>query len=237
MRFHLRSPLTKYLLAVLVLLVLCTAAGAIEIVTHAAGGTCPRATDTRYRVVAGDTLSGIAVAHGTTVEQLADYNHLANPRLIFPTQAVCIPTGTLPSGRMTPMSREQYIAIARQAAQDAGIDPGTFVRQIEQESGFHPTDEQGNPLTSPAGARGIAQFEPGTARGLGINPDDPVQSLYGAARLMAGYVKQYGSIDKALAAYNAGSGNLMHALTICGAGWQQCIPVETQRYLQRILGQ
>ena len=47
---------------------------------------------------------------------------------------------------------------ARQAAQKIGLDPDIFMRQIQQESGFNPTAK------SPAGAAGIAQFMPATAR-------------------------------------------------------------------------
>src|SRR5690348_12785178 len=60
------------------------------------------------------------------------------------------------------LPKSQYIAIAQQDAIAAGISPVYFVRQINQESGFNPY------AVSPAGAEGIAQFEPGTAAGLGI---------------------------------------------------------------------
>src|SRR5215467_14378047 len=68
---------------------------------------------------------------------------------------------------------------ARQAANRAGIDPDIFLRQIQQESGFNPG------ARSPAGAIGIAQFMPDTARGLGIDPTDPYAALDAAARLDA----------------------------------------------------
>ncbi len=125
----------------------------------------------------------------------------------------------------------QYVAIARQDALNAGIPPDYFVRQIYAESGFDPN------ASSPAGAVGIAQFEPGTAAGLGINPYDPIQALSGAARLMASYAIQYnGDYAKALAAYNAGGGNLDYAVSTCGAGWLNCVPTETQNYIYKIMG-
>ncbi len=125
----------------------------------------------------------------------------------------------------------QYVAIARQDAINAGIPPDYFVRQIYAESGFDPN------AASPAGAVGIAQFEPGTAAGLGINPYDPIQALSGAARLMASYAIQYnGDYAKALAAYNAGGGNLDYAVRTCGSGWLNCVPAETQNYIYKIMG-
>lgn len=91
-------------------------------------------------------------------------------------------------------------ATARAAAKRHGIDPDLFERQINAESGFQTN------VCSGKGACGVAQFMPQTAAGLGINPSDPVQSLNGAAKLMAGYVKKYGSYENALRAYNAGPG-------------------------------
>lgn len=129
------------------------------------------------------------------------------------------------------LPKSQYIAIAQQDATAAGISPVYFVRQINQESGFNPY------AVSPAGAEGIAQFEPGTAAGLGINPWDPVQALRGAAQLMAGYNRNYGGdYAKALAAYNGGSGTVQYAVNNCGANWLNCLPAETRHYIYVIMG-
>jgi hypothetical protein len=133
-----------------------------------------------------------------------------------------------------PMSlpKSQYIAIAQQDASAAGISPVYFVRQINQESGFNPY------AVSPAGAVGIAQFLPGTAAGLGINPWDPIQALRGAAQLMASYARNYGGdYAKALAAYNGGAGTVQYAVNACGAAyWMNCLPYETRHYIYVIMG-
>jgi soluble lytic murein transglycosylase-like protein len=130
------------------------------------------------------------------------------------------------------LPKSQYIAIAQQDATNAGISPVYFVRQINQESGFNPN------AYSPAGAEGIAQFEPGTAAGLGINPWNPVQALQAAAKLMASYNKSYGgNYAMALAAYNGGSGTLKYAINACGsANWMNCLPYETRHYIYVIMG-
>ena len=130
------------------------------------------------------------------------------------------------------LPKSQYIAIAQQDASAAGISPDYFVRQINQESGFNPK------AVSPAGAVGIAQFLPGTAAGLGVNPWDPIQALRGAAQLMASYARNYGGdYAKALAAYNGGSGTVQYAVNACGAAnWMNCLPYETRHYIYVIMG-
>jgi LysM repeat protein len=185
--------------------------------------------DQTYTVVLGDMLSVIAARHNTTWQRLASYNHIANANLIFPGQTVCIPgKGTVTS---PPVTRQQFVSLARQDALNARISPDVFVRQINQESGFNPR------AISPAGAIGIAQFEPATANSIGINPWDPVQSLQGASRLMASYAWQYnGDIAKALAAYNAGPGAVQQAVVSGGTNWRMFLPAETRNYIRVILG-
>jgi hypothetical protein len=129
------------------------------------------------------------------------------------------------------LPKSEYVAMARQAAINAGINPDYFVRQIMTESGFNPR------AVSPAGAIGIAQFMPGTAAGLGVDPWDPFSALNGAARLMANYTKQYGGdYAKALAAYNSGSGTVQYAIKMGGAYWMNYIPAETRNYIYKIMG-
>ena len=138
-----------------------------------------------------------------------------------------------PTVNLVPMTlpKSQYVAIARQDAIDAGINPDYFVRQINQESGFNPN------AISPAGAVGIAQFLPSTAAGLGFNPYDPIASLKAAAQYMASYAKQYGGdYAKALAAYNAGSGTVNNAVRLGGANWMNYLPAETRNYIAIIMG-
>lgn len=124
----------------------------------------------------------------------------------------------------------QYVPIAERDAVEAGISPVYFVRQINQESGFNPS------AVSVTNAEGIAQFEPYTAAGLGINPWDPIQALRAAAQLMARYYHQYGNYAKALGAYNAGPGAVQNASYACGMNWLNCMPGQTQDYVYRIMG-
>jgi soluble lytic murein transglycosylase-like protein len=83
---------------------------------------------------------------------------------------------------------------------------------------------------SPAGAVGLCQLLPSTARGLGVDPFVPEQNLVGGARYLRQLLDRYPNrADLALAAYNAGFGNVDRA----GPGVPD-IP-ETQLYVQRVL--
>src|SRR5947207_1287735 len=103
---------------------------------------------------------------------------MGNPRVSGPINYLT--TGNQSTGG------NDYHALARQDAIDNHIDPDLFERQVTQESGWNPS------AVSPAGAIGIAQFEPETARGLGIDPWNVEQSLQGAASLMSRYASKYG---------------------------------------------
>ena len=128
------------------------------------------------------------------------------------------------------MASPNYQQLAQQDAIAAGIDPTLFVAQINQESGFNPN------ALSPAGAEGIAQFMPGTARGLGVNPWDPVASLKAAAGLMGVYLKRFGNEPAALSAYNYGPAGTYNAINQYGSAWDSHVPTETQNYISNIMG-
>ena len=85
-------------------------------------------------------------------------------------------------------------------------------------------------MTSRAGAQGIAQFMPGTARAMGLaDPFDPDQAIDAQAHLMRDLLRRFGAVPLALAAYNAGPA----PVSACG-----CVPAipETRGYVARILG-
>ena len=83
---------------------------------------------------------------------------------------------------------------------------------------------------SPAGARGLAQLMPGTARQMGVDPNDPSANLEGGARYLRAQLDTFGGdLEKALAAYNAGPGRVHQAGGIPRIR-------ETQNYVTAILG-
>jgi hypothetical protein len=112
--------------------------------------------------------------------------------------------------------------IAR-AALRWNVPMNLLAAQLYAESNFNPF------ARSPAGAQGIAQFMPGTARAYGLrNPFDPVASINAQAHLMSDLLRRFGTIALALAAYNAGPG------AVARYGGIPPYP-ETRAYVARIL--
>jgi hypothetical protein len=117
----------------------------------------------------------------------------------------------------------QYREPILRSAARWGVPPALMAGQLMAESGFDPT------AGSPAGAQGIAQFMPSTAAAYGLtNPYDPIAAIDAEAHLMSDLLRQFGSPEFALAAYNAGPA----PVEAC-----HCIPPypETQAYVTRIL--
>lgn len=87
------------------------------------------------------------------------------------------------------------------AAEANGLDAGFLQAVARTESGLDPR------AVSSAGAIGLMQLMPATARGLGVDPWNPAQNIMGGARHLRALLDRFdGRIDLALAAYNAGSG-------------------------------
>ena len=99
--------------------------------------------------------------------------------------------------------------LAGEAADRHGVDARLVGAVILQESGGRHYADRGRVLTSPAGARGLMQLMPGTARGLGVDPDDLAQNIDGGVRYLRQQLDTFhGDVPKAVAAYNAGPGNV-----------------------------
>lgn len=117
-----------------------------------------------------------------------------------------------------------YAAKVHELAARFDLSPALLEALVWQESRWRAQ------AVSPVGARGLAQLMPGTARELGVNPDDPFANLEGGARYLREQLDRFdGDVEKALAAYNAGPGRVMAANGIPAIR-------ETQNYVASVMG-
>lgn len=131
---------------------------------------------------------------------------------------------TVVAATNAPVSGTKYSAEINAAAAKYDLDPALLAGLVKQESGFNPN------ATSAAGAKGLTQLMPATAKSLGVtDPSDPVQSLDGGAKYLRQMLDKFGGDERlALAAYNAGPG----AVTRFGG-----VPpyAETKAYVEKVL--
>jgi hypothetical protein len=140
-----------------------------------------------------------------------------------PTPSFLRPTaGSVPSAGSVRDAAAPFATLFGSAGRNHGLDPALLTAVASVESGFDPA------AISSAGARGLMQFMPATAGSLGVDPLDPGQAIDGAARYLRQLLDQFGSLDLALAGYNAGPG----AVSRAGG-----IPpyAETRSYVNKVL--
>jgi hypothetical protein len=120
------------------------------------------------------------------------------------------------------LSGVPYASQFAAAARKHDVPAALLAAVARVESNYNPR------AVSHAGAQGLMQFMPATARDYGVNPFDPASAIDGAARKLAADLKSFGSVSLALAAYNAGPG----AVRQYGG-----IPpyAETQAYVPKVL--
>ncbi len=134
-----------------------------------------------------------------------------------------VTAGTVPVAAGGPGGCPSSIdALIGRASRRYGVDAGLIKAVVHAESDFKPT------AMSPAGAQGLMQLMPSTAAGLGVtDPFDPEQNIMGGTRFLKDLLNRYGGdLDKTLAAYNWGPGNLSR-----GRGH---LPKETRDYLVKV---
>ncbi len=130
-------------------------------------------------------------------------------------------SSVLPSYSKNKNAYDQFIA---QIASSYQVDHGLIKAIMHTESGFNPN------ARSPVGAQGLMQLMPATARRFAVsNAYDPLQNIEGGAKYLSWLLKRFNyNTELALAAYNAGEGNVDK---------YKGIPPfrETQDYVKRVM--
>ncbi|GAA1256645.1 transglycosylase SLT domain-containing protein [Oryzihumus leptocrescens] len=173
-------------------------------------------------IYAGNGQMVVAPKTGDVVKVEAVYRTPTAIRRILPDTATA---STAYAGAATgalAAAPAAYRDLFTAAAARHGVPASLLASVARAESGFNPS------AVSHAGALGLMQLMPGTARSLGVNPLDPGQAVDGAARLLAQDLRTFGSTELAVAAYNAGP----DAVRSYGG-----VPpyAETRAYVQRVL--
>jgi cell wall-associated NlpC family hydrolase len=133
-------------------------------------------------------------------------------------------TGAAAAGTTTGIpGAAPYEQLFQAAGAKYGLNPRLLAAVAKTESNFDPNARSG------VGAVGLMQFMPATAKGMGIDPTDPAQAIDGAAKYLRTQIDRFGSVDLALAAYNAGPGAVQRAGGIPPYA-------ETRNYVTKILG-
>lgn len=138
--------------------------------------------------------------------------------------------GTLPEGTGSTgdfSGAEQYMDIVSACSQKYDVPENVILAVMKVESGFK------NNRTSSAGAQGLMQLMPGTARSLGVtNVMDPAQNIEGGTKYIRKMLDAFnGDLRLALAAYNTGPGNVRkHGSTFAGQA------SGVQGYVNKVLG-
>ncbi|AXC48505.1 lytic transglycosylase domain-containing protein [Paracoccus suum] len=151
--------------------------------------------------------------------------------VVVPANATDTPARRCTADGRICITAESYVpdvcAAIELAAGDVNLDPHFFARLLWKESLFEPS------AISPAGAQGIAQFMPETARIVGLDdPYNPAKAIVASARYLRQLSDGFGNLGLAAVAYNGGESRA--ARFIAGG---TVLPWETQDYVEAITGE
>ncbi|MGB5157645.1 lytic transglycosylase domain-containing protein [Desulfobacterium sp. N47] len=151
-----------------------------------------------------------AVSNDTDLHEASKNQRIINTNDVLPNINDVLP------------SKHSFDAVIENAAKIHDMDPDLIKSVIQIESNFHPES------TSSAGAMGLMQLMPGTAKDLGVkNAYDPVENIMGGTKYLKSLLNRYGGdTSLALAAYNWGAGNLEKN--------PDKMPRETRNYISKV---
>jgi len=193
--------------------------------------------DSRFRQHLGTAIDGSGARLESAIEAsqgpapssqtapVSAYGLRPFPRLDRPAPGTQTGTPTTPAGVDLPARAEEWLQPIHDAAQRYGLPPALLTALVWSESAFKPN------AVSHAGAIGLAQLMPGTAAMLDVDPYEPLENLDGGARYLAAQLDRFGSVELALAAYNAGPGRVQAAGGIPNiAETRSYVDIVTDRY-------
>ena len=122
------------------------------------------------------------------------------PMLILLVCLLVLVAGTV--NKVQAATSHEIKDIIVKTAVSMGVDPCVVLSIAKQESNFQ------NHKQNASGAVGVFQLMPSTARKIGVNPYDLNDNIKGGIMYYQMMYKKFGSMDLALAAYNAGPGNV-----------------------------
>ena len=161
---------------------------------------------------AGQTIYQFKDDNGTTLltnKKKAEYNHLKVIKATYYPDSNIHSYSNWGSSEASVLpnysrNKNAFDQMIRQAAQQHGVSEGLIKAVMHTESGFNIN------ARSPVGAQGLMQLMPATARRFNVsNAYDPQQNIFGGARYLSWLLKRFnGNMQLAIAAYNAGEGNI-----------------------------
>jgi soluble lytic murein transglycosylase-like protein len=151
-----------------------------------------------------DALAALATALADQIRRMEN----PNLNVIMPVGGVFV--GVPSWADKLPLAGQPYSALVASAGAMQGLDGRLLAALTWSESAFRPN------AVSSAGAAGLTQLMPGTARSLGLRVDgevderfDPELNLNAGARYLRAQIVRFGTVELGLAAYNAGPGNVV----------------------------
>lgn len=145
----------------------------------------------------------------TRIERIVD-DEIVTPEVVEEVKKIVEEGGVFPrrswrfSERSQPLFQSKYNDMIVEAARQFDVDAALVSAVIKAESDYNPR------IVSHKGARGLMQLMPATAKRFGVNNSfDPRENIHGGTRYLRWLLKKFdGNADLAVAAYNAGEGNV-----------------------------